>query len=242
MLCLGPACTAVDRGDLATYSPPPATGRHRPIAHAALVDAILTAATDRGLAISREQWGISHGGLRLYGALDFALPAGLALPTGIGASIGIRHANDKSMAVNLIAGARVFVCSNGCFAGELTTNRRHTAGLDLGAMVASCLDRYLEQIGDLRTALERMQAQRITDLRAKALIHDAFLEHQVMAAKYLPMVADRYFRSDEHRQQFPDRTRWGLYNAHTEVIKQLSPPLQLRAHRRLATAFDPSAN
>jgi len=243
MLCLDKGCEVVGRDDLARIPTPPARKRHRPIPHSTLVQAIDAAAANRGIGIADEQWGISHGGLRLYGAVDLRLPEAVELPEGVGASIGLRHANDQSMSVQLIAGARVFVCSNGCFAGELeTVRRRHTAGLDLVGVIGHCLDEYLERVEDFNRMHDRLANARGTELRAKSLIFDAFREHQVMAPKYLPAVADRYFYSDEHRRQFPERTRWGLYNAFTETFKQESVGLQIDSHRRLTRALAAELN
>jgi hypothetical protein len=109
-------------------------------------------------------------------------------------------------------------------------------------LVDRCIAQYLDRLREFRAVHTRLISASITDLRAKALIHDAFLEHEVMAPKYLPVVADRYFKSEEHRQQFPQRTRWGLLNAFTEVLKVVSPGLQLRGHRALSHALDPERN
>lgn len=243
MLHLDHRCQLIQREDLAAIPTPPATKRHRPVPHHELANTVIDAARSRRLGIRSETWTVSHEGQRLYGAVDFDLPSSFEIPEGIGASIAVRHANDKSMSVQIVAGARVFVCANGMFVGDLQTiRRRHTAGLVLEDLVANSIDEYLEVLSDLDRTIERLREQRLSDLRAKALIHDLFLEHEVMAPRYLPAVSERYFCSDEHLRQFPGRDRWGLFNACTETMKRLSAPLQLQSHRRLALALLPSAN
>jgi hypothetical protein len=70
-----------------------------------------------------------------------------------------------------------------------------------------------------------------------ALIRDAFLEHAVMAPKYLPAVPGTYFRSPEHAERFPLKNRWRLYNAFTETFKQESVTLQADSFRALGRAL-----
>jgi hypothetical protein len=132
MLSLTQGCHPIQRHALATISAPPAVGRHRPVPHHELAEVITESAQQRGLHVRDEQWGVSHENQRLYGAIDFHIPAWIDFPGGIGASIAVRHSNDKRMSVQLTAGARVFVCANGCFVGDLPSLRgRHTPGLNL---------------------------------------------------------------------------------------------------------------
>jgi ABC-type transporter lipoprotein component MlaA len=79
-------------------------------------------------------------------------------------------------------------------------------------------------------------------MRAKALIHDAFLVEKVMAPKYLPVVSDTYFKSREHRRMFSRPDRWSLYQAFTETFKQQSVTLQADSFRALGRALCPAHN
>jgi hypothetical protein len=69
---------------------------------------VVAAAEDLGLPLRNESWGLSDDSMRLYGALDFDPIARLRMPEGTGPSLGIRHANDKSISVQLTAGARLW--------------------------------------------------------------------------------------------------------------------------------------
>jgi hypothetical protein len=84
---------------------------------------------------------------------------------------------------------------------------------------------------------DELVSSRLTDMRAKALIHDAFMSERVMAPKYLPSVSDTYFRSEEHAERFPRKNRWRLYNAFTETFKQESVTLQADSFRALGRAL-----
>jgi len=238
MLMLHKGCRRVARTDLADIPVPEASGRHMPVPHHVLADTVVATAEGLGLPLRNESWGISKDGMRLFGALDFDPIEELRMPEGTGPSLGIRHANDKSISVQLTAGARVFLCDNGVMVGEIeTVRRKHTTGLHLDALIREALTEYLARLPDFGRMHDDLVNARLSSVRAKALIHDAFLEHRVMAPKYLPAVSGTYFKSEEHRGRFPGRNRWSLYNAFTETFKQESVTLQADSFRALGRAL-----
>jgi len=122
--------------------------------------------------------------------------------------------------------------------GEIeTVRRKHTTGLHLDALIREALTEYLERLPDFGRMHDELTGSRLTDMSAKALIHDAFLAEKVMATKYLPAVSETYFKSKEHRRMFPRRNRWTLYNAFTETFKQESVTLQADSFRALGRAL-----
>ncbi len=243
MLWLDKGCELIRRSDLASIPTPAATATHQTVPHAFLADTIEDAAIERGLKITKEQYGLSQDNQRLYGSVDFT-SIGFQLPPGIVGSIAVRHSHNKTMAVSILAGGRVSICSNGMMysSGEIdAVRRRHTSGLNITDLVGMYLDEYISSLYQMNNFYDRLSCK-ITDMRAKVLIHDAFIETKVLAPKYLPAVSERYFNSEQHREQFPERTRWSLYNSMTEIIKRVSPQLQIDGHRRLVEALDPALN
>ena len=65
-------------------------------------------------------------------------------------ALGLRGANDRSMAIQVIAAARVFVCDNMCFSGSdgsVVLRKKHTSRLDLAAVVPPAIDQFIERAG-----------------------------------------------------------------------------------------------
>jgi hypothetical protein len=86
--------------------------------------------------------------------------------------------------------------------------------------------------------LERMRGCRIGDHRAKELIHDAFAGlAPVMPLRLFPVVSGLYFRDDEQRERFPERTLWSLNNAFTEAVKKLRDAPRHDAGLRIGRHF-----
>jgi hypothetical protein len=51
-------------------------------------------------SIAREEYAVSNNGFKLFGVLDLKSE----LVPGVGKSMGVRHGNDKQMAIQIVAG------------------------------------------------------------------------------------------------------------------------------------------
>jgi len=118
----------ITREHLFTIAPPPATDTWHPIAHGDLLTAIERQLLVRGITIRAEQFATQREGARLFAVLDLSLEHSGA----VCASMGIRTANDRSLALEIAVGLKVFVCDNLTFSGDLIALRRkHTAKFEL---------------------------------------------------------------------------------------------------------------
>jgi hypothetical protein len=72
----------------------------------------------------------------------------------------------------------------------------------------------------------------LTDVTAKVVICEAFVEGKLEAPKHLArMVHDLYF--EPKYEEFRPRTIWSLSNAFTSAFKQLEPIPQFKATAKL---------
>ena len=216
----------VTRADLAVIPAPPRTATWVPVPHCALLDALHAELAQRDLQVRREQYAVQHQGSMLFGTLDLAWE-----DTGeSAAALGLRTANDKSMALQLAIGLKILVCDNLCFAGDLIAlKRKHTAGLDLPRELAQALDRYQAGLPTLRAGVHRLQATRLTTQDAKAWIYDVFARC-LLPLRYFPHVVETY-----HTVTMPryGATLWALHNAVTTHLQTLPPGPAFRAAVRL---------
>jgi len=216
----------VTRADLARIAAPARTATWVPIKHSDLLDAVHAELARRGLAVRREQYAVQHQGTMLFGTLDLDW-----YDTGeSAAALGLRTANDKSMALQLAIGLKIFVCDNLCFAGDLIAlKRKHTAGLDLARELVQALDRYQAGMPTLRAGIRRLQATPLTAQDAKAWIYDVFAQHLV-PLRYFPQVVQTYHTVTVPRY---GPTLWALHNAVTTHLQTLPPGPAFRATVRL---------
>jgi hypothetical protein len=219
------ASDLVTRDQLRTFAPPAATATWRPIAHTDLITAIERELGMRRLAIKREQFAVQHHGARLFAILDLADERS----EDFTAAMGIRHANDRSMAVEIAVGVRVFVCDNLAFSGDLIALRRkHTARFELSQEIRLALDRYDQHLTALHGDIDRLKDEGLSDIEAKAVIVDAFRREILPVRCFKPVCSDYFHPTDDMIDVAP-RTRWGLHNAFTRAIRDLPPIPAFRA-------------
>lgn len=219
----------VTREALQLIAPPPATETWKPVAHFDLVHAIDRQLLVRGITIQREAFALQREGMRLFGVLDLAYET----TADYCAALGLRTANDRTMALEICVGITVTVCDNMMFSGDvIALRRKHTAKFDLNADISRAVDRYLEHLRSLKGQVERFRETPISDTEAKGMIFEAF-HRGILPIRLFPAVADTYFEPKPEWTDVVRGTHWGLANAFTRAIKQLAPAPAFEATTRL---------
>lgn len=207
------------RESLMAIPPPSGTATWRPIAHADLVLAIDRQLRARGIGIRKEQFAIQREGARLFAVLDLSLESS----DEFSAAMGVRTANDRSMALEIAVGIRVFVCDNLAFSGDLIAlRRRHTAKFDLDADIARAMGRYEGHLLSLQHTIARLQEQPLTDEAARLLLFEIF-RREVLPIRHFRRVANTYFAPAADMPDVAPRTVWGLHNACSRAIRDMAP-------------------
>jgi hypothetical protein len=85
----------------------------------------------------------------------------------------------------------------------------------------------------MRNQIEAWQKCELTDVTAKVVIYEAFVEGRLEAPKHLARtVHDLYF--EPRYEEFKTRTIWSLSNAFTSAFKELEPIPQFKATAKLS--------
>jgi hypothetical protein len=229
----------VTREQLAMVPTPMATATFKPIPHIELVEKLTSVLQAVNISIDREQFALRHDGLRLFATFDLSLNG---IP-GSAAALGLRTGNDRYMKLQMIAGARIFVCDNLAFTGDFVALKRmHTSGLDLDIELVEAVELYLKHYGTLVGNVKQLTEKTISDTEAKAIIFDLVYRFKAIPMRLAGDVAKEYFAP--RHAEFEPRTMWSLHNATTEVIKQITGkrgnsalPLQLEASQAVGKVF-----
>ncbi|HEY6345992.1 MAG TPA: hypothetical protein VIY49_31275 [Bryobacteraceae bacterium] len=84
----------------------------------------------------------------------------------------------------------------------------------------------------MRKQVEAWRQAELTDVTAKMIIYQAFIESELEVPRHLARrVHDLYF--DPQYEDFKPRTVWSLSNAFTSAFKDLDPIPQFRATAKL---------
>ena len=215
----------IDREGLRALETPPGTETWTPIPHYDLVVALEGQLKARGINIVKEQFSVQTA--KLFGVID----TDYQVTVEGGAAIGIRTANDKSLALQLAIGYRVFICDNMAFHGDLIAlKRKHTANLDLHKEFAEGIGRYVREYPKLQDNINWWKERTVSKDRGKQLIYDIFRQKIVPARLFHPTAAD--WEAGE------DKTMWRLHNCMTAHIKDLKPAPAFTATLKLSRFFE----
>jgi hypothetical protein len=223
----------ITRRELQAVPVPQGTSTHQPLSHYEIVEALLETLGFRHIAVERDEYAVSHDGMRMFGVMD--LEYGV---TGVQFSIGIRNANDRSMRLAMCVGYRVLVCSNMAFHGDFTpVLAKHSKHFSLVDAVSIGVDRMQRNFEPLAQHIELVRQTPLTDEAAKLVIYQAFVEGGLEAPRHLArIVHDNYFRPPH--EEFQSRTVWSLSNAFTSAFKELDAIPQFRATAKLGLFLD----
>jgi hypothetical protein len=240
------------RASLAKIRTPEPTDTWRPVPHADVVDVLTERASSRGLKIRNERYAVMPGalyptpgqkveipGARLFGTIDFEPIQGLPFPAGCTPSAGLRNSHDKSFALSILSGARVFVCSNGVLSAEHIVARKHTSRLDLVASIDLALDAFMDSIRSFQELHTKLNAWKLTKVRAQSLTVE-LARAGAFASSDILKVVDEYEKP--RHAEFKDRTAWSLYQASTETMKAQSAARQVDGLKALTQVLTYNLN
>jgi hypothetical protein len=109
---------------------------------------------------------------------------------------------------------------------------KHSKSFSLIDCVSVGVDRMQRNFEPMRKQVEAWQRSELTDVTAKVVIYEAFVEGGLKAPKHLARtVHDLYF--EPKYEEFRSRTIWSLSNAFTSAFKELDPIPQFRATAKL---------
>lgn len=215
---------------------PEPVGRWRPVPHAALVDRIETFVTDRGWTFSkpedqRFQISVSKDGQKMFGVTEVGLPGVLdaqtpGLGSEFGLALGFRNSHNKTLAVRLAIGSRVFVCDNMCFSGEVVLGRKHTIHLELDSLLSRAFDSIPEVATHMMDQHSRLMDYPVKYEDGAVLLLKAAELGILPTPKILSAFSDwdKVCEGDIEGAQvhFPG-TAWALMNTITAQWKQRTP-------------------
>src|SRR5271166_3846262 len=223
---IGYQARTITREELALVPTPPPTATHRPVPHHEIVQALVETLGFRHISAVHDEYAVSPDGMKMFGVLDLATEI-----HGCRFSIGIRNSHDKTMRLALTCGYRVFVCANMAFQGDFTpVLAKHSKSFSLVDSISIGVDRMQRSFEPMRKQVEAWQRSELTDVTAKVVIYEAFVEGRLEAPKHLARsVHDLYF--EPKYEEFRPRTIWSLSNAFTSAFKELDPIPQFKRPR-----------
>lgn len=188
----------------------PFTRTFRPVHHKEVIAAIRTGISAVGLEVVKSEYVLAGNGMKMFGVWD--------LSTGndeLCWSVGIRNSMDKSMALGITAGTRVFVCENLAFDGEFIELRRHTKGLtldELEFMAYRAIRNVVGRLAAFQAWHEGLKNHALSEDDAKIMLVELVAQSVFPVSKF-PLFHDLYFGGAY------GQTIWGFHEAATDVLR-----------------------
>jgi hypothetical protein len=219
----------LDRQQLALVPTPLGTATHKPVPHHEVVNALVETLGFRHIGIHAEEYAVSKDGMKMFGLMELETTF-----NGCRFAIGIRNSHDKSMRLAMTVGYRVFVCQNMAFKGDFEpVLAKHSKHFSLQNALSVGVDQMQRNFDPMVKAVDRWRDSQLTDVSAKLLIYQAFIESDLEVPKHLARpVHDLYFNPQV--EEFQSRSLWSLSNAFTSAFKTLDPIPQFKATAKLA--------
>lgn len=218
--------------DLASVPVPDDTDTWKAVPYPRLIEEVKLHIPRFGLTVEDERYALAREGNQMFGVLTCR--NGHVADWGL--AIGLRSSYDRSLAVDLVAGHRVFVCDNLAFSGETNVSRKHTVNVfrDLPDLIYRMLSDVSAMKAKLSDEIDVMKGTRLTKGQAHDIMVRA-VRGNALPASRLPKVIAGYDELDN--SDFDPETAWSLFNAFTAVIGQQSPWQQMDNTLRLTAVF-----
>ena len=218
------------KANLAAVPVPNSTSSYRPVPYSRLVEEVELHVPRFGLTVQSSAFALARDGNQMFGVLsctnghadgDYAL------------AIGLRNSYDRSLAVGMASGVRVFVCDNLAFSGEIQMSRKHTAHVfrDLPDLIYRMLSNLTVLKARTDDEIAHMKVRELPQALAHHLMIQA-VKGGVITASRLPLVIEAW--EVPVHEEFRPRTAWSLFNAFTEVQKGSGPRAQMEESLRLS--------
>lgn len=206
------------REDVFAVPAPPATATYAPLPYESLIVRIEKQLAVEGIRITEERLALAKEGQRLFGLLALEMPG--PTQTDYGCVLGLRTSYDRSFANGVCIGASVFVCDNLSFRGEVTFERKHTAGMlrDLSWMISETVSTLPMRFAAQSTTFEAYKQRGITDRD----VHDLAIrlwDAGALGTLEIPRLIREWREPKLPEFGGAPKTVWRLFNAATEVIK-----------------------
>lgn len=211
---------------------PKATKSYQPVRHSEVVEFVKEHLDKRGLVVENENVTFNKTGSQMFGQVSVG-----ANNTDMRMSIGFRNSYDKSMPVGFVSGSQVIVCSNMMFEGDIVQMRRHTTNImtDLDKVFEPVLGQLDDKFQEMVAKTELMKNAELQLEEAQKMFGELLMRSEdynnLIATKTELNEAVRLFQNPIH--DFGNDSKWGFYNAFTEVLKGAHPYYGAKQHINL---------
>ena len=218
---------SVTQGFLESISLPEQSNTYKPVSHSELIDLTLSGISKAGFVLDTQEYASGVDGAIANGKYTIKNVADGEMQL----QVGWQNSYDKSLSLKFAIGTSIFICTNGCVAGDFGSFKRKHTG-DVQTIAPSTISEYIMQAGDafitMQQQREMMKNIEITKRTAAELIGRLFLEESFITSTQLNIIS-REMQSPTFDYN-ASGSLWELYNHVTHSLKNSHPANWMSAH------------
>lgn len=207
---------AVPYPHIVTMETPPPTNTHHPIPHHQFFEVAADNLRDQGYELQDIRHYLNREGAHYFAMIQLLHPEIDTDGTGYGVMCALRNSHDKMFSASLAIGAKVFLCDNLSFSGDIVVGRKHTPNIwqELPEIFSGAIAkiRVMRKRQDVRFAEYRMAP--LDDYTADHLIMETYRQG-IINLKRIGKVHEEWSNpSADHG----DKSIWRYFNACTAAL------------------------
>ena len=203
----------VDEATVLTVPEVEGTETWVPVHHGVFIDNLNLALESEGLSVVNKDYSQNSNGMRMFGVWQLQ-----AYDNRMAFALGLRNAMDKSMALGITAGTRVFVCDNLTFSGDFIQFRRHTKHIfaELFTLCREAVAGLTSNLIEFAKWHDSMRSFYLSRQSAQLLTFKA-IENNIIAPSRFRKFHGLYF--DEKASYGTKNDLWSWHEAVTELMR-----------------------
>lgn len=217
----------MNKQDLYLVPVPSPTSTYAPVSHRNVVDAVLEQLDKHSLIVEKETFNTARFGQQLIGYMDIKHPDSSEL----GLRLAFRNSYDKSMSVAFTSGAVVWICSNGCVAGELQLIRKHTGNVltEMNEKIVNSINELDDHFQRILKYSDEMKRRGLTLSQASRTLGEMFVEENLILPTQMSVVKQELLKPTY--KDFVEESLWNFYNHVTFSFRESHPMTYLQQHK-----------
>lgn len=215
----------VPKTDVLNYQLPLETDSYKPVPHALIIQMLTNTLKNKGHDLRNEVYNSAMTGDVVQGRF---LVDGTHHEMGM--EIQFLNSYNKSTTLSIAMGGHVFICTNGCVAGEYTFKRKHTGDIieDLNLFINNSVESLYTNYKSSLELMDVLKQIQINERQRAELIGRMLLEQQFITVTQVGLIEKAH-----EQTSFKDNTMWSLYNNVTQAFKTTHPSKAIGVHTAL---------
>ena len=206
----------------------PFTKSHHPVHHRDAIRVVKNSIEAVGLEIVNAEYVLGQKGMQMFSVYDLYSSNG-----ELCWSVGLANSLNKSLSFSILAGNKIFICSNLSFNGDYISVRKHTSGMDidlLAALAYQTMQTMIPRLQAFQNWHEGLRNYPLSDIDSKILLVEILTNSVVPASKFHQFY-DLYGK-------VYDNSLYGMHESITHLLKGSNLLTQPKKNKALNQVID----